>query len=144
MTIRVNTAQPEKRLVPKAEEIRRKREGIWDPATMISETTAEGAALMAAKANAGGSIPRPDKSINAADERAFSAADEPQNDQMRAGRDFASGGQSFNQARKDAWKTAHQEDLLALAPNGNLDSQANANESPKTESQTARWRKSLD
>src|SRR2546430_5741065 len=118
MTIRVNTAQPEKRLAPKAEEIRRKRGGIWDPATMISETTAEGAALMAAEANADGSIPRPDKSINAADERAFSAADEPQNDQMRAGRDFASGGESINPGQEGAGETAHLEGLPASAPAG--------------------------
>src|SRR5207248_642107 len=53
MSIQVNTAQPEKRIVPKDEEIRRKQAGSWDPRTMISTTSPEGAALRAAMAKAG-------------------------------------------------------------------------------------------
>lgn len=38
-------------VISKREEIQRKREGTWDPATMVSETTAEGVALRSAMAN---------------------------------------------------------------------------------------------
>jgi hypothetical protein len=41
------TPLPAKRLVYKGEELRRKREGTWDAATMVSETSPEGAALRA-------------------------------------------------------------------------------------------------
>lgn len=40
-----------KRLVCKGEELRRKREGTWDPATMVSETSPEGAALRTHRAS---------------------------------------------------------------------------------------------
>ena len=40
-----------KRLVCKDEELRRKREGTWDAATMVSETSPEGAALRAHRAS---------------------------------------------------------------------------------------------
>ena len=36
-----------RRLVTKHEELRRKREGTWDPTTMVSQTSPEGAALRA-------------------------------------------------------------------------------------------------
>ena len=45
MTTNPNTAEPAKRLVAKAEEIRCKREGTWNPLKMVSETTPEAAAL---------------------------------------------------------------------------------------------------
>jgi hypothetical protein len=47
MTERIPTSLAAKRLVDKREELRRKREGTWDPTTMVSETTSEGAELLA-------------------------------------------------------------------------------------------------
>ena len=38
-----------KRIVTKTEELRRKREGTWDPTTMVGETSPEGAALRASR-----------------------------------------------------------------------------------------------
>jgi hypothetical protein len=38
-----------KRVVTKTEELRRKREGAWDPTTMVGETSPEGAALRASR-----------------------------------------------------------------------------------------------
>jgi hypothetical protein len=38
-----------KRVVTKNEELRRKREGAWDPTTMVGETSPEGAALRASR-----------------------------------------------------------------------------------------------
>jgi len=46
-TERIPTPLAAKRLVCKGEELRRKREGTWDPTTMVSETSPEGAALRA-------------------------------------------------------------------------------------------------
>ena len=40
-----------RRLVAKHEELRRKREGTWDPTTMVSQTSPEGAALRAHRAS---------------------------------------------------------------------------------------------
>ena len=47
MTERIPTPLAAKRLVYKAEELRRKREGTWDARTMVSVTSPEGAALLA-------------------------------------------------------------------------------------------------
>jgi hypothetical protein len=48
MTMNMNAAQSEMRIVPKDEEIRRKRDGTWDAKTMLSSTSGEGAARLAA------------------------------------------------------------------------------------------------
>jgi hypothetical protein len=49
MTEHIPTPLATRRLVTKAEELRRKREGTWDPATMVGETSPEGAALRASR-----------------------------------------------------------------------------------------------
>jgi len=51
MTEHIPTPLDTRRLVTKYEELRRKREGAWDPTTMVSETTPEGAALRAHRAS---------------------------------------------------------------------------------------------
>jgi hypothetical protein len=47
MTEHIPTPLATRRLVTKHEELRRKREGTWDPTTMVSQTSPEGAALRA-------------------------------------------------------------------------------------------------
>jgi len=47
MTEHIPTPLAARRLVAKAEELRRKCEGTWDPTTMMAETSPEGAALRA-------------------------------------------------------------------------------------------------
>jgi hypothetical protein len=47
MTEHIPTPLATRRLVAKHEELRRKREGTWDPTTMVSQTSPEGAALRA-------------------------------------------------------------------------------------------------
>ena len=47
MTEHIPTPLATRRLVAKPEELRRKREGTWDPTTMVSQTSPEGAALRA-------------------------------------------------------------------------------------------------
>jgi P4 family phage/plasmid primase-like protien len=49
--------KPARRIVPKDEEIRRKREGTWEPLAMVSSTCAEGAALLAELAEANARVP---------------------------------------------------------------------------------------
>jgi DNA-binding transcriptional regulator YiaG len=49
MTEHIPTPLTARRVVTKAEELRRKREGTWDPATMVGETTPAGAAVRAAQ-----------------------------------------------------------------------------------------------
>jgi hypothetical protein len=49
MTERIPTPLAAKRLVYKAEELHRKREGSWDDTTMVSVTSPEGAALLASQ-----------------------------------------------------------------------------------------------
>ncbi len=49
MSERIPTPLAERRLVYKAEELRRKREGFWDARTMVSVTSPEGAALLASQ-----------------------------------------------------------------------------------------------
>jgi len=49
MTEHAPTPPAERRLVYKAEELRRKREGFWDARTMVSVTSPEGAALLASQ-----------------------------------------------------------------------------------------------
>ena len=49
MSERIPTPLAERRLVYKAEELRRKREGFWDARTMVSVTSPEGAALRASQ-----------------------------------------------------------------------------------------------
>ncbi len=51
MTEHIPTPLDTRRLVTKYEELRRKREGTWDPTTMVSETSQEGAALRAHRAS---------------------------------------------------------------------------------------------
>ena len=51
MTERLPTPLAARRLVAKGEELRRKREGTWDPTTMVSETSPEGAELRAHRAS---------------------------------------------------------------------------------------------
>ncbi len=51
MTERAPTPLAAKRLVYKGEELRRKREGTWDPTTMVSATSPEGGALRAHQAS---------------------------------------------------------------------------------------------
>jgi hypothetical protein len=51
MTERAPTPLAAKRLVYKGEELRRKREGTWDPTTMVSATSPEGEALRAHQAS---------------------------------------------------------------------------------------------
>src|SRR5208282_2572791 len=51
MTERIPTPLAAKRLVYTDEELRRKREGTWDATTMVSVTSAEGAALRAYRAS---------------------------------------------------------------------------------------------
>jgi hypothetical protein len=47
MTEHIPPSLATRRLVTKHEELRRKREGTWDPTTMVGETSPEGAALRA-------------------------------------------------------------------------------------------------
>ena len=47
MTEHIPTPLAGRRVVTKAEELRRKREGTWDPTTMVGETLPKGAALCA-------------------------------------------------------------------------------------------------
>ena len=49
MTEHIPAPLPVKRVVTKTEELRRKREGAWDPTTMVGETSPEGAALRASR-----------------------------------------------------------------------------------------------
>ncbi len=49
MTEHAPTPPAERRLVNKAEELSRKRDGTWDARTMVSLTSAEGAALLASQ-----------------------------------------------------------------------------------------------
>ena len=49
MTERAPMPPAKKRVVSKYEELRRKREGTWEPTTMVGETTPEGAALLASQ-----------------------------------------------------------------------------------------------
>ena len=49
MTERIPTPPAGKRLVYTAEELHRKRDGTWDPETMVSATSPEGAALLASQ-----------------------------------------------------------------------------------------------
>ncbi len=58
MTEHIPTSLATRRLVAKHEELRRKREGTWDPTTMVSQTSPEGAALRAHRAS-------PDKVMDA-------------------------------------------------------------------------------
>ena len=51
MTEHIPTPLATRRLVAKHEELRRKREGTWDPTTMVSQTSPEGAALRAHRAS---------------------------------------------------------------------------------------------
>ena len=51
MTEQIPTPLTTGRLVTKHEELRRKREGTWDPTTMVSQTSPEGAALRAHRAS---------------------------------------------------------------------------------------------
>ncbi len=51
MTEHIHTPLDTRRLVTKHEELRRKREGTWDPTTMVSQTSPEGAALRAHRAS---------------------------------------------------------------------------------------------
>ena len=51
MTEHIHTPLATRRLVTKHEELRRKREGTWDPTTMVSQTSPEGAALRAPRAS---------------------------------------------------------------------------------------------
>ncbi len=51
MTEHIPTPLATRRLVTKHEELRRKREGTWDPITMVSQTSPEGAALRAHRAS---------------------------------------------------------------------------------------------
>ncbi len=51
MTEHIPTPLDTRRLVTKHEELRRKREGTWDPTTMVSQTSPEGAALRAHRAS---------------------------------------------------------------------------------------------
>ena len=51
MTEHIPTPLATRRLVTKHEELRRKREGTWDPTTMVSQTSPEGAALRAHRAS---------------------------------------------------------------------------------------------
>ena len=47
MTKHIPAPPTVRRVVTKTEELRRKREGTWDPTTMVAETSPEGAALRA-------------------------------------------------------------------------------------------------
>ena len=51
MTEHIATPLVTRRLITKHEELRRKREGTWDPTTMVSQTSPEGAALRAHRAS---------------------------------------------------------------------------------------------
>ena len=51
MTEHIPTPLATRRLVTKHEELRRKRGGTWDPTTMVSQTSPEGAALRAHRAS---------------------------------------------------------------------------------------------